>query len=707
MSPTRQPVARVDELLRHADWVHGLAHRLVVDSARADDLVQETWLVALERGPRHSGNLRAWLGRVVTSLARSSWRSETRRARRELTGARREALPSTEDLVQEASMARTLSDAVLELDEPFRSVLLLRYFRDRTPTEIARDLDRPVATVKTQLQRGLHRLRDRLDDEFEGGRDAWTAALLPLALAGAPAVGTLTAVAPAAAAAAGLLVVGAVAVRALEGPSPEPLALEVARALEPPPLRSEGPPEEEVPGEAPGEASAVEPTRTEAAGSSALAGPGSDALAPLSGLLLDAELRGLAGQALRWRDPGRLRWANPERTLISGPRTWLPLLPETRDALERDPAALERFAAEHFPRPELAVALFRGEEPPEYTAVTRTGGEFDLLVPEPSLELELDDGDWGLLGTAELELERRRRVWIAAPRRRHIGLVVDAAGAPVVGVRVVARAGAPGSVLAALAEGGGFTPMRHEGVSDERGEVELAGGRVALTPAFRVSVLAGDEWVELTVDPAEPGCVTVGPEGEVRFRIALPPLEDPLITLRGRVLLADGSPAPRAVVVHGGSWARTDAEGRYEIGLSALEGELRASRAGSGLASFEGLALAYAGLSGVQAGPELRLAPASLSISGRVVDGEGAPVAGAHLRLLDDLQVPGMPYSLEDLSGARTLGHAVAGLDGGFELDGLLAHDYRVVVEHGDQATTSAPIPAGTIGRELVLERRD
>ena len=72
-----------DELLAHADWVRGLARRLVLDAARADDLVQETWVVALERPPSHADNLRAWLGSVVTSLAKSGWRSDARRGRRD------------------------------------------------------------------------------------------------------------------------------------------------------------------------------------------------------------------------------------------------------------------------------------------------------------------------------------------------------------------------------------------------------------------------------------------------------------------------------------------------------------------------------------------------------------------------------------------------------------------------------------------------
>ena len=71
--PTSRMDAEVhaDELLAHAGWLHGLAARLVRDPERAADVVQDTWLVALERPPRGRGAaLRRWLGAVARNLAR-------------------------------------------------------------------------------------------------------------------------------------------------------------------------------------------------------------------------------------------------------------------------------------------------------------------------------------------------------------------------------------------------------------------------------------------------------------------------------------------------------------------------------------------------------------------------------------------------------------------------------------------------------------
>ncbi|HEU4418146.1 MAG TPA: carboxypeptidase regulatory-like domain-containing protein, partial [Planctomycetota bacterium] len=77
-------------------------------------------------------------------------------------------------------------DAVLALPQPYRQVVLLRYLHECPPAEIAARSGAPVATVKSQLQRGLSLLRDALQ-----GRDPrrdWRRALVTtFALDRAPA----------------------------------------------------------------------------------------------------------------------------------------------------------------------------------------------------------------------------------------------------------------------------------------------------------------------------------------------------------------------------------------------------------------------------------------------------------------------------------------------------------------------------------------
>jgi hypothetical protein len=56
----------------------------------------------------------------------------------------------------------------------------MRYFDDLPPREIAARTGVPVETARTQVKRGLKRLREALDDRHGGRRASWIASMLPL-----------------------------------------------------------------------------------------------------------------------------------------------------------------------------------------------------------------------------------------------------------------------------------------------------------------------------------------------------------------------------------------------------------------------------------------------------------------------------------------------------------------------------------------------
>jgi RNA polymerase sigma-70 factor (ECF subfamily) len=175
-----------EELLSHAAWMRSLARSLVRDEASADDIVQETFAVVAERAPERPRAVGAWLRGMLSNLVRRSRRTEVRVRRREERAARPESDVSTPaDIVERAELQRQVVDEVIALAEPYRTAVLLRYFDDLSPADIARREDVPVATVRTRLQRGLGKLRKRLDRLHGGDRAAWCAVLAPLAGLGA------------------------------------------------------------------------------------------------------------------------------------------------------------------------------------------------------------------------------------------------------------------------------------------------------------------------------------------------------------------------------------------------------------------------------------------------------------------------------------------------------------------------------------------
>jgi RNA polymerase sigma-70 factor (ECF subfamily) len=169
----------VESLLEQAPYVRGLARELVFDPHLARDVEQETLLAALEHSPREASGLRGWLAAIVRNTAIKAWRSSTRREQRERALARTEAVvPSPSEILEREDQRRRLIERVLALDEPLRAVLVLRFFAELPPREVARRLGLPVETVRTRTKRGLELLRERLDRESRGGRAAWCLALV-------------------------------------------------------------------------------------------------------------------------------------------------------------------------------------------------------------------------------------------------------------------------------------------------------------------------------------------------------------------------------------------------------------------------------------------------------------------------------------------------------------------------------------------------
>ena len=173
-----------DEILSQTGWIRALARALLLDQHQVDDVVQTTMVRALMNPPRRGVNLRAWLAVVTRNTVRQSARSNRRRFEREQRSARPERIPSTEELVEKADLQRSIVQAVMNLDEPYRSALLLRYLEELSAEEIAHRLGIPSSTVRNRIKRGLDTLRVEFDRESGGDRRAWSLNLIPLAITG-------------------------------------------------------------------------------------------------------------------------------------------------------------------------------------------------------------------------------------------------------------------------------------------------------------------------------------------------------------------------------------------------------------------------------------------------------------------------------------------------------------------------------------------
>jgi RNA polymerase sigma-70 factor (sigma-E family) len=153
----------LDQLYRaHAASARRFALMLTGDRPLSEDLVQEAFVRVAAKldGLRDRDKFGAYLTRAVANLAKSHFRRQEVAKRHSRTV---DAATLVVDPVDVATNDALLV-ALRRLPVQQRAALILRYYDDLSHDEIARLLDCPVGTVKSQLSRGLARLRRECGD---------------------------------------------------------------------------------------------------------------------------------------------------------------------------------------------------------------------------------------------------------------------------------------------------------------------------------------------------------------------------------------------------------------------------------------------------------------------------------------------------------------------------------------------------------------
>jgi RNA polymerase sigma-70 factor (ECF subfamily) len=156
-----------DLVLAHQDALYAFVVGLCRDAGRAEEVVQDAFLRAYRALRRYEPErirslaLKPWLYRIALNVFRNSLRG--RRPRLVLVErppeSAREVAGGPEDELERRWERERLLHALAQLPEDHRSAVMLRYLRDFSYTEAAEVLGQPVGTVKSNVHRGVERLR--------------------------------------------------------------------------------------------------------------------------------------------------------------------------------------------------------------------------------------------------------------------------------------------------------------------------------------------------------------------------------------------------------------------------------------------------------------------------------------------------------------------------------------------------------------------
>ncbi|HLY13892.1 MAG TPA: sigma-70 family RNA polymerase sigma factor [Candidatus Limnocylindrales bacterium] len=177
---------------RYAGAVYATARRLTTDRGLAEDVVQETFLALWNRAEQYDpamGSLPAWLLTIARNRTIDRLRALGRRpptvpvsdvalpdegdtaalerliAGGEVVGAGQPVMGPAA-LLAETELRTSLAEALAELPDVERAVLVLAYRDELSQSEIAERLGWPIGTVKTRTRRALLRMRNALGPGF-------------------------------------------------------------------------------------------------------------------------------------------------------------------------------------------------------------------------------------------------------------------------------------------------------------------------------------------------------------------------------------------------------------------------------------------------------------------------------------------------------------------------------------------------------------
>ena len=139
-----------------------VACHLVRNPSDAEDLLQATFLTAIEKAPRYDGSspVQAWLYGILWREAAKMRRSAVRTIEVRDLSSRSESSPV--EIVQREEIPQSVMDALGRIPTRYREVLEPWIRAEESADALARRLGRSPGTIRSQVHRGMEKLRRAL-----------------------------------------------------------------------------------------------------------------------------------------------------------------------------------------------------------------------------------------------------------------------------------------------------------------------------------------------------------------------------------------------------------------------------------------------------------------------------------------------------------------------------------------------------------------
>jgi RNA polymerase sigma-70 factor, ECF subfamily len=161
-----------ENALQHLNGLYGYAMTLVRNQAEAEDLVQETYLRAIQAFSRlrPDSNLKSWLFTILRNVRLNQVRDASSKPRVVEMDEPVGRAPQFEDKSSKDPLFLYLTKvkradvrkAIEDLPTVYREIVVLREFEELSYEEIAQILDCPPGTVMSRLSRAREKLKELL-----------------------------------------------------------------------------------------------------------------------------------------------------------------------------------------------------------------------------------------------------------------------------------------------------------------------------------------------------------------------------------------------------------------------------------------------------------------------------------------------------------------------------------------------------------------